>query len=37
MLRYMARVRWQGRISREEVAKRCGLKMIKDKLRQRMV
>jgi len=25
MLRYMARVRWQDRISSEEVAKRCGL------------
>jgi len=37
MLRYMARVRWQGRISRfssKEVVKRCGLKMIQDKLRQ---
>jgi len=35
MLRYMARVRWQDRISSEEVAKRCGLKMIQDKLRQK--
>jgi len=35
MLRYMARVRWQNRISSEEVAKRCGLKMIPDKLRQK--
>jgi len=26
MLRYMVRVRWQDRISSEEVAKRCGLK-----------
>jgi len=30
----MTRVRWQDRISREEVAKRCTLKMIQDKLRQ---
>jgi len=28
MLRYMVRVRWQDRISSEEVAKRCCLKMI---------
>jgi len=28
MLRYRARVRWQDRIAREEVAKRYGLKMI---------
>jgi len=35
MLRYMARTRWQDRISSEEVAKRCGLKMIKNKLRQK--
>jgi len=35
MLRYMARVRWQDRIYSEEVAKRCGLKMIQDKLRQK--
>jgi len=28
MLKYMARVRWQDRISSEEVAKRSGLKMI---------
>jgi len=34
-MRYMARVRWEDRISSEEVAKRCGLKMIRDKLRQR--
>jgi len=33
MLRYMAGVRWQDRISSEEVAKRFGLKMIQDKLR----
>jgi len=32
MLRYMASVRWQDS---EEVAKRCGLKMIQDKLRQK--
>jgi len=31
----MARVRWQDRISSEEVAKRCGLKMIQDKLRHK--
>jgi len=31
MLRYMARVKWQDRISGEEVAKRCGLKMIHEK------
>jgi len=37
MLKYMARVRWQDRISSEEVAKRCGLKMIRDKLRQKML
>jgi len=35
MLRYMAGVRWQDRICNEDVAKRCGLKMIQDKLRQR--
>jgi len=35
MLRYMARVRWQDRISSGEVAKRCGLKMKQDKLRQK--
>jgi len=35
MLRYMAGVRWQDRISSEEVAKRCGWKMIQDILRQR--
>jgi len=35
MLRYMARVRWQDMISSEEEAKRCGLKMIQDKLRQK--
>jgi len=35
MLRYMARVRWQDKISSEEVAKRCGSKMIQDKLRQK--
>jgi len=35
MLRYMAGVRWQHRISSENVAKRCGLKMIQDKLKQR--
>jgi len=28
-------VRWQDKISSEEVAKRCGLKMIQDKLRQK--
>jgi len=33
----MARVRWQDRISSEDVAKRCGLKMIQDKLRQKML
>jgi len=27
MLKYMARIRWQDRISSEEMAKRCGLKM----------
>jgi len=32
---YMARVRWQDRLSSEEVVKRCGLKMIQDKLRQK--
>jgi len=36
MLRYMTRVRWQDRISSEEVAKRCGLKIIQDKLRQKV-
>jgi len=35
MLRYMSRVRWHDRISSEEVAKRCGLKMIQDKLRRK--
>jgi len=35
MLRYMAGMRWQDRISCEEVAKRCGLKMIQNKLRKR--
>ena len=35
MLRYMAGVRWQNRISSEEVAKRFGLKKIQDKMRQR--
>jgi len=35
MLRYMARVRWQDRISSEEVAEKCGLKIIQDKLRQK--
>jgi len=35
MLRYMARVRWQDSISSKEMAKRCGLKMIQDKLRQK--
>jgi len=35
MLRDMARVRWQDRISSEEDAKICGLKMIQDKLRQK--
>jgi len=37
MLRYMARVRWQNRkkFSSKEVAKRCGLKMIQHKLRQK--
>jgi len=35
MLRYMARVRWQDRLSSEEVAKRCGMKIIQDKLRQK--
>jgi len=35
MLRYMAGVRWQDRISTEDVARRCGLKMIQDKLRQK--
>jgi len=34
-MRYMARVRWQDRISSEEVAKRCSFKMIQDKLRQK--
>jgi len=28
-------MRWQDRISSEEVAKICGLKMIQDKMRQR--
>jgi len=37
MLRYMARVKWQDRFSSENVAKRCGLKMIQDKLRQKVV
>jgi len=35
MFRYMARVRRQDRISSEEVAERCGLKMIPVKLRQK--
>jgi len=35
ILRYMARVRWQDRISSEEVATRCGLKVIHDKLRHK--
>jgi len=35
MLRYMASVRWQDRISSEEMAVRCGLKMMQDKLRQK--
>jgi len=35
MLKHKARVRWQDRISSEEVAKRCGLKMIQDKLKQK--
>jgi len=35
MLRYMARVRGQDRISSEKVVKRCDLKMIQDKLRQK--
>ena len=35
MLRYMAGVRWQDRVSSEEMAKRCGLKEIQDKMRQR--
>jgi len=35
MSRYMARVRGQDRISSEEVGKRCGLKMIQDKLKKK--
>jgi len=36
-LRYMARVRWQDRISSEELAMRCVLKMKQDKLEKEMV
>jgi len=35
MLIYMAGVRWQDGIFSEEVAKRSGLKIIQDKLRQK--
>ena len=35
MLRYMAGVRWQDRISTEEVSNRCGVRKIQDKLRYR--
>ena len=35
MLRYMASVRWEDRVSNEEVAGRCGLEMICRKLRRR--
>jgi len=35
MLRYIPGVRCQDRISSEEMTKRCCLKMIQDKLRQR--
>ena len=35
MLRYMAGVRWQDKISSREVAERCGVKEIQEKIRQR--
>ena len=35
MLRYMAGVKWQDRVSSEEIAKRCGVKEIETKIRQR--
>lgn len=35
MIRCMAGVKWQDNVSSEEVAKRCGIKEIENKLRQR--
>ena len=35
MLRYMVEVKWQDRVStEEEVARRCGVAKIEDKIRQ---
>ena len=35
MLRYMAGVTWQDRLSSEEVASRCGVDQVEDMLRRR--
>ena len=34
MLRYMSRVRWQGRITNEEVRRRCGVENLEHRLRK---
>ena len=34
MLRYMSRVRWQDRITNEEVRRRCGMENLKHRLRE---
>ena len=34
MLRYMSRVRWQDRITNEEVRRRCGVENLKHRLRK---
>ena len=35
MLKYIADVSWKDKVNSEEVAKRCGLKEIQEKMRQR--
>ena len=34
MLRYMSRVRWQDRITNEEVRRRCGVENLEQRLRK---
>ena len=34
MLRYVSRVRWQGRITNEEVRRRCGVESLENRLRK---
>ena len=34
MLRYMSRVRWQNKITNEEVRRRCGMETLEHRLRK---